>query len=529
MKITHLSTFDIQGGAARAAYRLHQGLIEIGQQSQILSLYKASQDINVLEVSGIELEKNLDFVYSNSIQNNYINNQRSSLSNTLFSLSYPGLNLHQLDLIKNSDIINLHWVADGFQSPVTINKLLNLGKPVVWTLHDMWAFTGGCHYSAGCNKYQEECLNCPQLSNDIYELPHANLKDKIDLFNHPNLVIVTPSKWLAECAKKSQVFRNNQIEVIPNSLDIEVFKPLPKSEAKQFFNISPDNIILLIGAADGKEKRKGFSELVTVLNICQKNPNFAQLINDNKITIGCFGKPNEELNQLNLNTIYFGNIDSDEKLSKIYSAADIFILPSLEDNFPNTMLESMSCGTPVIAFNIGGIPDLIENKVTGMLIPPQDLNTMAEKIIECVLDLDLTKIMGKKSREVMEKNYYLSLQAQNYLTLYQNLIKQSKPVINTLNKAEQNNLNNSYFCSVNSYFSSHFQQIYSKVALNAITINQDKLEQKLKNTQEQLQRMEVELKQAYDDINAMKSSKFWQLRNKWFKLKKLLNLPNSLA
>jgi glycosyltransferase involved in cell wall biosynthesis len=323
------------------------------------------------------------------------------ISNTLLSLGYSGFNVAELESIIHSDIINLHWITSGFLSPLNIKNLLDLGKPIVWTLHDMWAFTGGCHYTAGCENYQNDCLNCPQLSEDIFKLPYHLLLEKIEYFNHPNLTIVTPSQWLAKCAKKSQVFQNHRIEVIPYSLDTNIFQPIDKLEAKKNLNLNPDDIILLVGAVTGKEKRKGFLELINSLKLCQHNEQFSDLTKNNRLKICCFGEPKEALQELGITVISFGNVDEDKKLSLIYSAADIFILPSLEDNFPNTMLESMSCGTPVIAFDIGGIPDLIKNKVSGIIIPYNNIELMSEKIIQLINDRELCVSMGKKSREII--------------------------------------------------------------------------------------------------------------------------------
>ncbi|MBL1210354.1 glycosyltransferase family 4 protein [Geminocystis sp. GBBB08] len=512
MKITHLSTFDIAGGAARATYRLHEGLLKIGEESQILSLYKTSSDNHVLEYKPHQSENNLDSIYCNYIQNHYINNNRTSISNTLFSLGYSGVNVNKLPSIINSDILNLHWITSGFLSPLTIKNLLDLGKPVVWTLHDMWPFTGGCHYTAGCQGYENNCLNCLQLSEDIFQLPHHLLQEKIEFFNHPNLVIVTPSQWLAECAKKSQVFRHNRIEVIPYSLNTHVFKPLNKKEAKKILNLNSDDIILLVGAVIGKEKRKGFIELINSLKICQNNHQFSELINNNRLKICCFGELNEAFKGLGgIEVISLGNIKSDEKLSLIYSAADVFILPSLEDNFPNTMLESMSCSTPVIAFNIGGIPDLIEDEISGMIVPYNNIQLMSAKIIQLINDRPLCESMGKKSREIIINNYELSIQANNYQKLYQEL----------MNSLSINQKQSAVFSSSTTMDNKgkYFEKIYTNLALYSMEKELQTTEKKLNKTEEKLLEAKKVISEYQETITAMESSKFWSLRKKWFEIK----------
>lgn len=512
MKITHLSTFDIAGGAARAAYRLHEGLLKIGQESQVLSLYKTSTDNYVLEYQLDKSENNFDSIYGNYIQNHYINNNRTAISNTLFSLGYSGFNVAKSESIINSDILNLHWITSGFQSPLTIKKLLDLDKPIIWTLHDMWAFTGGCHYTAGCQSYENNCLNCPQLSEDIFQLPYHLLQEKIEYFNHPNLVIVTPSQWLAECAKKSKVFRHNRIEVIPYSLDIDTFQPINKSEAKKSLNINSNDIILLVGAVTGKEKRKGFQELINSLKICQNHHQFSELIKSNRLKICCFGESNEAFQELGITVISFGNVNSDETLSLIYSAADIFILPSLEDNFPNTMLESMSCATPVIAFDIGGIPDLIENNISGIIIPDKNIQLMSEKIIQLVNDKELCKNLGQKSREIIINNYELSIQANNYRKLYQELLDNVSVNKKISSLSPLSTLSNNRGI--------YFDKIYADLALYSMEKELNITRQQLDKKEEKLEKSQVTIAQLKETITAMESSKFWALRKIWFKLKK---------
>lgn len=503
MKISHLSTFDLEGGAGRAAYRLHQGLQKIGEDSSFLSLYSTVN--NTIDFSLFTSEKSFKSSYFDYIQKYHIDRNRTEVSNTLFSLGYDGLNLAQYPLILDSDILNLHWINSGFLSPITINNLLQLGKPIIWTLHDMWSFTGGCHYSAECQKYLEDCSNCPQLLQDNYQLAHHLLLDKIELFSHPNLVIVTPSNWLAECAKKSQVFRNQRVEIIPYSLDTSIFQPTNKIEAKKLLNINPETIVLLAGAVTGKEKRKGFLELINALKICLQEQDFFEKVKENQIKICCFGEANQSFQELGIETIFFGNIKDDRQLSLIYSLADIFILPSLEDNFPNTMLEAMSCKTPVIAFNIGGIPDLVEDYKTGFLVPKNNLYLLSERIRELINDRLLREKMGKEGREIIVKNYALSVQAKNYLQLYQDLLKNNKQ-----DKIVRNN---------NLQIGTNFQKIYDKLALISVAQELENKQQIIAHQQEEINRLKGELIEKQNHIEAMKSSKFWYLRDQWFKLK----------
>ena len=433
MKILQISTCDINGGAARAAYRLHQGLREIGQDCRMLVRHKESQDDTVVLVDAKERPENPneDFFLSDIIQPYYIDSNHTELSNTLFSLSHPGYDLSELPVVQSADIVNLHWVTQ-YQSLVTLHSLFSLNKPVVWTLHDQWAFTGGCHYSAGCEKYQSDCVECPQLGDDPFNLPAAILKDKLEIFKNADLTIVTPSRWMASCARKSKLFKDLRIETIPNSLETDIYTPLPKPEAKEEISISPQTITLLFGAIDGSEKRKGFFELVNAIKFCLNEDVFQKLLKGDKIRLVCFGRPSHELESIGIPFVTLGHLDSDEKIRRAYSAADIFLLPSLEDNLPNTILESMSCGTPVVAFDVGGLPDMITNGVTGQLVPLSDTRKMGETIIDLIQKPDMRKSMGKEGRKIAEKEYSLSVQAGRYSDLYKGLNLSNKSAFQTV-------------------------------------------------------------------------------------------------
>lgn len=527
MKIVHISTFEIQGGAARATYRLHQGLLTIGKDSRILCLYKASSDSLVSQHHTNIYQK--ESQSCDLIQKYYIDYNRTEISNTLFSLGYSGHDLSHCEIVKDSEIINLHWVTSGFLSPLTIRQLIELGKPVVWTFHDMWAFTGGCHYSAGCEGYQQDCYSCPQLQKDFYKLPYHLLQDKIELFSHLNLVIVTPSQWLTECVKKSKLFRHHQVETIPYSLDENVFYPRDKNEAKQKLNINPEIFILLIGAMTGKETRKGFSQLFRYLKLLKTDTNINHLITNGRIKIGCFGEPSDTLKELEIEVINWGNINEEQDLSLIYSAADIFILPSLEDNFPNTMLEAMSCATPVMSFAVGGMIDLIKDDINGVLIPPYNLDLMAKKIIELINNPEKCRIMGINARREILINYRLSIQAEKYSNLYNDLLTQGKNKlqINCIKKQEilTNSINDVVDYNQNYLRGQYFNKIYADIALDSFNKELELTRNLLAEKELQLEKTQRILRESEIMLKAMKSSKFWWLREKWFKLKKTLGLP----
>ena len=427
MKIAQLNLTDIKGGAAIAAYRLHKGLRQIGQDSYMLVRKKLSTDQDVFQVEAGETasQRVKALFWRKFLQDQYIDANRSELSNSMFTLTYPGYDLAKSKIIREADIIDMHWIS-YFQSIVSLKKLLRTGKPVVWTLHDQWAFTGGCHYAAGCDGYITGCATCPQLRDDPFHLPRAVLQDKIDYFRGAGLTIVTPSRWLARCAEKSNLFKNLRIEVIPNSIETGYFYPISKKEAKKKAGVPEDSLTLLFVAEVNSEKRKGFKELLEAIRFCMKDPRFKQMQQKKRVHILCMGEPSAELDGAGIPLIPLGYLKSEEKIRNAYNAADLYILPSLEDNLPNTMLEAMACGTPVVSFAVGGMPDMIENGKTGALAENLSPEKLGEAILGLLFDPEKRERLGKNCRELIEQKYALHHQAENYLTLYKDLLEQNR-------------------------------------------------------------------------------------------------------
>jgi len=424
VKVSHINTYDQMGGAARAAYRLHLGLLGIRVESRMLVRWKHSREGTIHCADPGErpprLEK--DFRLIEAVQEHYIRRYRTPVSNTLFSFPYPGVDIGARPEIQGADIVNLHWVTD-FLSPVTLGRLFRSGKPVVWTLHDQEAFTGGCHYSAGCRGYEEGCRDCPQLQDDPLGLPAAVLKDKQGLFEGADLTIATPSRWMAECARRSLLFRGRRIEVIPNGLETNVFKPSYRPKAKERLGLDPDTRTILFGAEYGTEKRKGFAELVRVLSNCRRDPSFEAWIEEGRICLLCFGYPPAEWEQAGLRVMSLGYLSSQEAVRNAYVAADVFVQSSLEDNLPNTMLEAMSCGTPVVAFVVGGMPDVIRSGENGFLVAPGDINGMAIAVIETLADEEKRACLGRNARRGIVDHFSLRHQAGRYLKLYESVLR----------------------------------------------------------------------------------------------------------
>jgi len=584
VKIAQVCTFDIHGGAARASYRLHRGMIALGQESLLLVLDKTSTDDTVRQLHAGPAADEFAVRCLRGIQRHYIDANRTPISNTLFSLPYPGYDLTALDEIVTADVINLHWVA-LLQSPVTIRGLLGLGKPVVWTLHDMWAFTGGCHYSSGCHRYEEDCFPCPQLDSDPCRLPAAVLDDKIEAIGGPRLVVVTPSKWLAGCARRSRLFRNARVEVIPYSLETDTFAPLPKREAKRRLGLGPDTVTLLMGAHDGRERRKGFTQLAQALRICVDDLQFRGWVRQDTVRLLWFGIPPDEFGPLPVPVVPLSGITSDEKLREIYCAADVYVLPSLEDNLPNAMLEAMSCGTPVVAFGAGGIPEIVIDGLTGRVVSTGDAGQLGAAILDCLRDREACAKMGEAGRRVMEAGHAIPVQARRYLDLYAELLRAggpgprprrtgggASPAAET--PAAGPVAIDGVAVPPDVGIGLAFERIFAEASFPAARVAFEELSARLGDAQAELERSRatiaaredelgearaeldqshaeiqglrgriadkegelgkarVELDQSHAEaqglrgrIAAMESTKFWKLRTVWFRLKRVIGLP----
>jgi glycosyltransferase involved in cell wall biosynthesis len=292
-------------------------------------------------------------------------------------------------------------------------------------LHDLWPFTGGCHYPAGCDGYKSDCYKCPQIKDNTKRLPFHILKLK-KKYLRQNLTFVTPSKWLKTVAEKSTLLKNCRIEHIPNSLEVDIFNARSKNSAKESLFLKTQGVNLLFGCQGHYEKRKGISYLVNALEICLQDKRFQNLAKENKVNILTFGNPSKEIKKLRINTISLGYVYSDNHIADIYSVADVFILPSLEDNLPNTMIESLACSTPVIAFNTGGIPEVVIHGKSGFLVELKNEEELAKQIMTLVFNGDLRREMGKYGRKMIENEYNLEVQAKRYYDLFKELINNSK-------------------------------------------------------------------------------------------------------
>lgn len=341
---------------------------------------------------------------------------------TPFRSACIGRNIIDHELVKKTDIVNLHWIAGGFLSIRGISRLVKLGKPIVWTLHDMWAFTGGCHYSGDCEKYIDSCGACPQLNSDKdNDITRKIWRRKKRAYKDLDLTIVTPSRWLAECAKRSSLLSDLEVEVIPNGLNTNIFKPIEKLAAKTILNLPKNKKIILFGAISATaNKLKGFKYLKEAISKLEKMKTFDK----GKLCLGIFGASHSrDIEKISFQVKFLGRLHDDFSLALSCSAADVFIIPSLQDNLPNTVMEALSCGTPVVGFNIGGIPEMLEHQVNGYLSRYKDSQSLAEGIKWILEDENRAFKLREAARRKAVEKYTLKIQAERYVDLYKALLQ----------------------------------------------------------------------------------------------------------
>lgn len=447
MKILHIAAWDY-GGAGNAAYRLHQSLQDVGVDSHFLCYAKKKQDSTVHGIvhgpQGVYTQ-NKEPSYSPQFTEHfnrwtgYKQLPGADQSIELFSDTISHLNLLDLPIVQEADVLNFHWMP----SILNLAELPQLSKEkkIVWTLHDMNAFTGGCHYADTCVKYQSQCQNCEQIGQGHgspgQDLARSMFDLKDQVYKLSNMTIVTPSKWLGECSKSSTTLKDKPHYVIPYSLDVNVFKPLDQAECQRALGLDSNSRYLLFTAASAGTKRKGFEYLVASLN------QLASRYHDVKVLVMGAYQPGS-IQNCPLEIIPLGHLSDIHQVAQVYNAADVFVIPSLEDNLPNVVLESEACGTPVVGFDIGGIPDMVQHMHTGYLVPKGDVKSFAEGI-GCILDLmkDNEQGAGFQQRcvENVHQKYLPEHQSKAYVNLYQSLLNtQSKNSTVTPQYEELNHL-----------------------------------------------------------------------------------------
>lgn len=411
MKVIHLNYTDIKGGAGRAAYRIHRSLCDenIDSKMWVNKVYSNYQNIkgpsNLIEKSFVMIK----FILMNSLIKNF------GLSRTtMHSLSVlPSNWLNQINS-SDADIVHLHWVQGEM---ISISDIGKIQKPIVWTLHDMWAFCGAEHYAKGYRWRDGYNLDNKTAYESGFDFNRWTWLRKIKHWKTP-MQIVTPSKWLYSCVKESKLMSNWPVSVIPNPIDNDYWKQLNKENARKQLNLPINVPLILFGAMDGNsDPRKGFDLLINALEYLKKNSKISNL------ELVAFGQNKKQsLLKNNFSTHYIGHINNDQKLRLLYNATDAVVIPSRQDNLPNIGVEAQSCATPVIAFDIGGLSDIVLHKQTGYLANPFNVRDLADGIV-WVLENNKMNQLSYQSKQYAISNFSCKKIALTYLDIYNKILK----------------------------------------------------------------------------------------------------------
>ena len=409
MKILIVNESDSKGGAARAAYRLHKSLLIQNIDSQMLVQNKESDDYTVVgPVTKIQRAINKMRPTLDELPVSFYKHR----TKTIFSPSWlPFSNIVKKINEIDPDIVHLHWVCGGM---IKIEDIARIKAPIVWSLHDNWVFTGGCHIMWDCKKYQDVCGSCPRLGstkeNDLSR-KIFNRKQK-DFSKIENITIVGVSQWLKECSKNSTLLKDKKHINLPNPIDTTIFKPFDKEKSRGLWSLPKDKKLVLFGAMTINDINKGFNELSDALH----------KIKSEEIELVVFGssEPKESQN-FGFKTHYLGYLHDDVSLVTLYSAVDVMIVPSLQENLSNVIMESLSCGTPVVGFDIGGNSDMLEHKMNGYLAKPFDTTDLANGI-DWILNNENYENLAKNAREKIVKSFDSIVVAQKYIKLYKDIL-----------------------------------------------------------------------------------------------------------
>lgn len=415
MRVAVVSSFDLDGGAARAAYRLHGALRERGVDSRMFVQVRTSGDTSV-DGPSVGVRKLIARMRPivDQLPGKWMGSRLGE-----YSVNWlPGDLLSRLEQF-NPDVVHLHWVNAGF---VSLGQIGRIRRPVVWTAHDMWPFTGGCHYDKECGRYSKQgCFPCPLLTRGTaFGLAQGRLRTKQLAATKAQISFISPSRWLAAVAKSSPVTSGCDVSVVPNGIDLDRFKAIDKSAARALFALPADKTILLFGAVNSNaDPRKGFNQLDAMLR------HVAASALANSVVLCVYGTATKGVAELHgIPVRYVGHLHDDESLIALYSAADIFLAPSLQDNLPNTVLEATACGLPTIAFNIGGMPDLIDDGRTGFLADSISAEALFDCLQRAIGQPGWMAAASQAARQLAESRFSSVAFAESHIGIYERVVSQ---------------------------------------------------------------------------------------------------------
>lgn len=420
MRVLIVNTSERIGGAAVAANRLAEALNNHGVKAKMLVRDKQTGSITTAALPA-SWRLRWNFLWERFVIWCHNGFNRKNLFTV--DIANAGTDITHLSEFKEADIIHLHWVNQGMLSLKGIRKILTSGKPVVWTMHDMWPCTGICHYAGDCKGFYDECGQCWLLrfpkDND---LSHKILERKRRTYSKGNIHFVTCSHWLEGMVRKSSLIKEYNLCTIHNTLNVSLFKPNNLQAAREQWNLPIEKQLILFGAVKTTDKRKGLDYFVEACLILANQYPFLK----DKVGVVIFGNKADELQNLLPFPVYsLGYIHSEREMAKVYNAVDVYTIPSLEDNLPNTIAEAQACGRPCVGFRVGGIPEMIDHQENGYIAEYRNAKDFAQGIYWVLQEAD-SEILSQKARKKAIAAYGEDSVAKQYIQLYKEALKNSK-------------------------------------------------------------------------------------------------------
>ncbi len=417
MRVLIVNKSEKTGGAAVAANRLMEALNNNGVKAKMLVAEKQSQQITVASMDK-PMAARWHFVWERWRIFCHLYFSREHLFD--IDTASSGFDITRTPEFREADVIHLNWINQGMLSLHTIRKILRSGKPVVWTMHDLWPAAAICHYARTCNAFKTGCHNCPLLpgGGTAHDLSTKIWAQKKSLYANSNIHFVTCSRWLETQAKHSALLTGQRVTSIPNAIDTHVFCPTDKAKARLAANLPADRHIILFVSQKVTDGRKGMGYFIEALHrLTEQRP---ATRNDTVVAL-LGGNSTEVAGQLPLPAYPLGYIADDRRIADIYNSADIYVLPSLEDNLPNTIMEALACGVPCVGFRVGGIPEMIDHRRNGYTANFKDAADLAEGMRWTLYEAPRSELQAAATHKVAQ-HYSQQSVATRYIEVYNELI-----------------------------------------------------------------------------------------------------------
>ncbi|MGI6815305.1 glycosyltransferase family 4 protein [Bacteroides sp. KG123] len=413
MRVLLINTSERTGGAAVAAGRLTEALKKHGIKAKLLVRDKQTDRISVVSL-GHNRHTMWKFVWERIVI--WRANRFKKANLFAVDIANTGTDITSLPEFRQADVIHLHWINQGMLSLKNIDKILASGKPVVWTMHDMWPCTGICHHARECANYRQECHNCPFIcgGGSKRDLAYRTFLKKQKLYKNRHIRFVTCSRWLEEQAGHSALLRGQSVTCIANPINTNLFKPGDKKEARAKCRLPQDMKLMLFGSVKITDKRKGIDYMVEACRLlAERHPELKE-----RLGIVVFGNQSRQMEGLLPFKVYpLDFVDNEHRMVEIYNAADLFVTPSLEENLPNTVMEAMACGTPCVGFNVGGIPEMIDHLHNGYVAQYKSAEDFANGIHRVLTEPGYASLSEQASRKAVS-HYSENIIAKKYIDLY---------------------------------------------------------------------------------------------------------------